>query len=184
MIDIRDHGGIFSGKGRPFKTLQTGIVVLSNKDTIINIDPVDLNSAIVEIDYFVDNNNYATNSHLNHNLFAIVFIDNQNIKITANNLITSGLVVVSWRVIEFENVKSIQRGINTFSNIRTINVRIENVDINKALVYTSSTATNSTNTTIPDVWCLGRLENSNTLVLSQQRTTIARTVYWQVVEFK
>lgn len=93
-------------------------------------------------------------------------------------------ITVYWEVIEFNNVKSVQRGDLTINADNTdIAVTINSVNISKSMAITSCKTGYSTATAI-GVVCAAQLTSATNLnVRGAYPSGYAVTAHWQVIEF-
>lgn len=182
---ITDKGGTASGSDTfaelaaaisgmgAIKSIQHGVTALDIDIKIINvpISAVDMSKAVVFMSFKGSNITNGTG------LFPVVRLTsstNLNIeRTTAANSIT-----VSWFVVEFEGVKSVQRGDYALSTSGTITISA--VNVSKAFLIISHKITTSTSNMGACV-VAGNIENSTTIKIDSWLATA--NVHWQLVEF-
>lgn len=175
MIDLREHGiGVSSSN---IKSIQRGIVSNSSFTALtINISKVNLNSSIVRL---VDPPHVAEDGY---GAFKIDFVNDSQISLERCSQPAS--FELCWEVIEFNNVKSMQRGTTIFSNdsLTELSVVISTINIGKSLIVSSFKRSDTTFSAS----IRGRMIDE-THIGFKSRTSCASnnaTVAWQVIEFK
>lgn len=183
---ITDQGGSASGGdtfaglalaisgigGAAVKCIQHGVTALAATDPMnVALSPIDLNKAAVFMSFKGSN---ITNGIA---LFPIVKLTSPtNLYLYRGSTLNS--VTISWSVVEFEDVKSVQRGDYALSSSGSI--IIDAVDISKSLVIVSHEIT-ANNTNMGYCMISGRIVNSTTIEIDSSLTTA--DVHWQVIEF-
>lgn len=174
------HNGLGVVYGISFiESIQYGSTTMSNKGTNyldVAINTVDRNRSIV-YGYTIPYNYY---SHVNNSMATIQLLDDTHIRIEMYN---DDTCYVYWAVVQFKNVKSLQRGKRVGIGYQAINT----IDINKALVFATmyiSNYTDGTGYTVTAMYGV-RIYNSTNLVCSRAEgaTTGTSVFEWQVVEF-
>lgn len=157
------------------KSIQRGIVnFTANAYTMdIPISPVDLNVAVVRIvPYIRWPSTNATIYHVKAKL-----IDNTTLRLERQNY-TSSDHFITYNIIEFNGVKSLQKGDFTLAST-TDTVTISAVDISKSLVFNSYKSSNST---LGNSWVSADLDNSTTIRFNCTSGSVMDN-HWQVIEF-
>jgi hypothetical protein len=185
---IRNFGGVTGlvsqptgldlgvGGGSNIKSSQRGELTLGalTTTTDVTISTVDLTKSIVKISVQSPNNVnlnqwtcYATLTSPTNLQFVIP---------TASG--TTGLV--SWEVIEFNNVKSLQSGLTSMTSL-TMNVTISAVNLNKSILFFS----NNSNATLiaTHYFTLEGLLTASTNIKFSTLFANVITAKWYVIEF-
>jgi hypothetical protein len=160
-----------SGGGSNIKSIQRGNFSIDSFTLTANIPitSVDPNKSVVRILF----NNASTNAsqiQLTGELTSAT-----NVLLTKNSTGTASSV--DWEVIEFNNVKSMQKGFATITS-GSQNVSISPIVLAKTLIF-SSIRTAATNITLPTVNSF--IASGTTTIRHKGYTT--GTAYYQVVEF-
>lgn len=157
--------------GASVKTIQSGTTTITTAETTkdITITGVDTSKSIVLI-----SQSYTTaGTQGNVEKISIQLLNGTTIRAARG---ASGVNVdFTWQVVEFESVKSLQRGVAT----TPVNVTITSVNTLKSLVFVS-TRTASTSNDASYMFSQNTLTNATTLNLSSGRSVICE---WQVIEF-
>lgn len=165
------------------KSRQSGTSTYLTQNNTIPISPVDLKRSIVRISYTIS----AAASAVEFFLMAR-FTSNSQISIecdsTTNNSATK---VVTWEVIEFNNVKSLQSGqvVNTGTGgINTATAPISPVNTAKCSLFFSLRSTCGA-TTLPFGLARGEVINSTTLgfTVNNNVSAAVATFQYYLVEF-
>lgn len=157
--------------GGNIKSIQRGVSSLGMDitETNITINNVDLGKAIVHIDVSTSNT-----------LARPALIRGELINSNTLRIIRGGgndISTAMWQVVEFENVKNLQKGTRTF-DVSTSFVTISLVVLSKSIIIASfSSLSDSSNGHHPSA----RLGNSTEVYLS--RASGSTTGHWQVIEF-
>jgi hypothetical protein len=165
--------GIDGPGGSNIKSIQRGTatIPLSNTSTTVTIGAVDPTKSIVLVDF--GNNGLWP---ITLDIYAEL-TNSTTINLTRYN---SGdyTQTINWVVIEFNNVKSKQTGLQSLSNSTEVTVNIANVDMSKALIFASY---NSSQSMDPE-YLKTRFISSTQIGLTQIVSSIMK-VAWQVIEF-
>jgi hypothetical protein len=174
--DLRLHGLIGGGGGSNIKSIQRGLVIATNSVNV-TISSVDLANSVLIISYQGGGGTAVRNLKAMGKLTSST---NINFSLTTS----AGYVTVNWQVVEFNNVKSIQRGDVTLS-AASESVTINAVDWGKTMLL-SSVKLNSTGTDLTYLVTDGGIERlTNTSIrLNTGNASNTGTAHWQVVEFK
>lgn len=183
MIDKLMQHGIGIGGGSNIKSVQHGVTTFSQSDVVKNItvNSVDEQKSIVLISSYVNNTTVNQISRL----LSAAIVSGTNIEIKRGSASNhTAPIEVSWQLIEFDDTKSIQKGIAMRDGTGETRVSIEAIDTTKSLIfYTFHMSLAGTG-----------VANSNTFdrrvrIISSTEIGILTPdtfdeVYWQVVEFK
>ncbi len=167
-------GGLNDG-GSNIKSIQRGTITLSGTSTNVTISPIDISKSIVLIS--IEGANID-------NAFRVLV--SGRLTSSTNLLLTVGNIdyppTVSWQVIEFNNVKSLQRGYTSInSDIQT--VTISSVNTSKSFLVTSKDATLFDTANFGLWFSSAALTNSTTITFSQLFSNKPGNVAWEVIEF-
>lgn len=168
-------GGLNGGGGSNIKSIQRGTYAYVGTSKDITINSVDINKSIVLLSFQGDGANQASYSLVLGKLTSSTILNLSSIS-------SGGTFNVTWQVIEFDNIKSLQKGEVIQTNGVAAQVTISAVDVSKSIIFCSF-KNSSTSTIIP----AGRAEYSilnNTTIQFLNGTTGTKTFYWYVVEFK
>lgn len=174
-----------AGLGLVIKSIQRGIAFMGNDTSLnISITGVDLNNSILifnEIGADTFNTTYP-----NSRCTGRVSSGNQiSFERATKNGTGASQVKIAWQVIEFENIKSVQRG-TAYINSLSENISISPVTTSKSFVITSSIGGNTSNYDYQHSNIASQLESS-TITISrgaQNGGSNQVKVDWQVIEFK
>lgn len=181
MIDIREHGGSYEGSsGSNIKSIQRGLSELINNTYSLNVPiaNVDINRSVVIV-----NEAIAFNGASPADIKVKAKLINGN---TLNLAIGStsggsGSAKISWQIIEYKDIKSLQTGELLF-NTTTQNVNISDVNIDKSILIFSFNTTHTTYA-LQGLVLRGHIANDNTLTFYTGSASQAK-INWQLVEFK
>lgn len=168
-------------KGAVIRSIQRGVTTIPFNNNIINvtISAINLNNSIVKISHI--DNRVGTNPSADQGNVRAELTSTTNLQLVDNALSGSGGRDVYWEVVEFNNVKSVQRG-NYSVNVTTEDiVNISSVDISKSIIF----ASHYHNSTLPDTAAF--LLKSRIISATQigfQTSLIRPTIHWQVIEFR
>ena len=120
-----------SGGGSNIKSIQSGQVDIASTSIDITISAVDLTKSIPIITYY---NNQTTPSK---SLLRAKLINSTTLRIYLDTY--GNVTPLTWKVIEFNNVKSLQTGDTSSSSIT-----VSSVNVNKSVLFASSTSATTT----------------------------------------
>ena len=172
MKDMLIEHGIGVG-GNNVKSVQRGNTKIGRVSTLnIAISEVDLTKAIVKISPMA----YSGNSNLT--CVKAVLTSSTNLQLTIDTAAGSnvGESQLSWEVIEFNNVKSLQKGLKSVTGLNNPQA-ISEVDPTKSILFYSYSTKRSQETNVN-----GYLNSSTQLMFSAWGSEI-HSVAWQVIEF-
>ena len=159
---------------RNIKSIQRGSFSYYNLTTYnVTINPVDTTKSII---YVSHNGGYA---RANTDLIAAKISNSTTINFSSGDDYTNE-VIVSWIVIEFTNVKSLQTG-SVVASGATTNVAISTVDILKSFSVVSKKSTSTSSTTGYYRFTHHITTATNLAITGQNVNT--ETYEWQVIEF-
>lgn len=163
------------GGGKAIKSVQRGILEVTgnmNSPQIVQIDNVDASKSIVMI------SQTGTGWEANHTMVLARLISNYELELKKHA--GFNVATVSWTVIEFEDA-TVQSGIFEESFFSTIDVPLNPVDLDKALVFFSF-LTDSTDDHISVALLAGGLTSNSNLRFIAEPTRGTTIVQWYVVE--
>ena len=138
-VDIQPQGLDLGISGSNIKSVQRGTISMSSgTSATVTIAPVNVQSAIVKITYarISDGSNYGAS----YESFTAILTNSTTITISRYSA-TSNILRISWEVIEFNNVKSLQVINTTFLSNTQTNVTIAPVNISKTMLFPSFAST-------------------------------------------
>lgn len=169
------------GGGSNVKSIQRGTTILTAQSLDLTISSVDLNKSIVIMSYSDLNNSSDGNSLIRAKLTSAT-----NINFYLGEYSTPKYI--EWQVIEFNNVKSIQRGDFTTPSttitayVDKSSVTINSINTSKSLIFASFASElgySSRYTMIGNF----QISNATTITLAKGNS-VQRFWHWQVIEFK
>lgn len=173
MEDLRLHG-LLGGGGSNIKSIQRGITKITSPTHNVTIAEVDLNKAILIMSF----DPISTGS---------------SDKSVGGKLTTSTNIqflckleynqAVSWQVIEFNNVKSVQRGSVSgidLGNGETFN--ITSIDTTKSFLVFNYRL-DASGTAVLGYPCRGQITTSTTIEFQSGFGALTDAVEWEVIEF-
>lgn len=168
------------GGGGVIKSIQRGIAKLDSVSSIdVTINEVDTTSSIVVIKGLTSF--YGGNYRIFETIHSIELIDSTTIRIQRGSV--DGDCDVVWEVIEFDNVKSLQKGTVSGLTVGVDNdITINSVDVNKTMVFTSFRNSLGTSNSY-ELLQATYLKNATTLTTKGVTGVDTATVNWQVIEF-
>lgn len=178
MLDIRDHGGRFGGgSGSVIKSVQRGLTTTAAAGTkqTITINPVDVSKSIILMTIQSDNA-WPQIVEVLAKIESSTTISFEHVYSNTNS------VFISWEVVEFSKLKSLQKGDVAQTASPEVNVTINAVDLSKTIVFVTS-KNSDTNNASARTRVRASLTNSTTLNIFT-RNTNTQTFHYQVVEFE
>lgn len=174
-IDLQPQGLDVGLSSSPIKSIQTGLTSIQNVNSInVSISAVDLTKAIVIINN-TDNNMAITS---NHAVEAYLSTSTNIILRQADT--TTSINYISWTVIEFNNLKSLQSGSYQITSISSEQVvTVSNINTNKSVLLATWFNTYGTSY-VQNIRY--RIINNTSIGLY---TAVAQPswIYWYLVEF-
>jgi hypothetical protein len=166
-MDTQDLGlhGLIGGGGSNIKSVQRGQLTLSTTQIDITISAVDLTKAIPIISSYSNQVTAATT------LLRAKLINPTTLRIYLNTY--GNATNVTWDVVEFNNVKSLQIG----DTVDTVATTVSAVNVNKSMLFASSTATSTAGYYRVSYFLL----DSTTINIKSMPITLTTT--WYLVEF-
>jgi len=170
------------GGGSNIKSVQRGKSTLAFGVVALNvvISTVDINKSIVKI-YRKPTSSTAISAA--GAMVKAKITTSVNLELSRIDDIYNGYDVdVYWEVVEFNNVKSLQKGDYVLTNPTTLeNIAINAINMSKSIIFASWT-TISTSTAMIPVLDIAYI-NTSTQV-SVMSSGFTGTIHWQVIEFK
>lgn len=182
MLDKLMQHGIGVGGGSSIKSVQHGFFSLPKTETVKNItvNAVDNHKSIVLISLYTEDGN-VYNKAINF----IADVDSPtNIRIERKSESnSSSTLYMSWQLVEFDNIKSIQKGQFTYSQYVSSEeiIPIENINMGKSVVFFTHTTTSIVANTANNIERLVRIKSNNELGIYTPQ--LGDIINWQVVEF-
>lgn len=164
--------------GSNIKSIQTFYVALGTATLTydITLSTVDMDKSVVLIDTY-----NTASEQIKFSSFYAELTSSTNVKVTRYAQPSANTVTVSVTVIEYNNVKSLQRGLKSFDGNPSRNVTISAVNVDKSLIFISkSSATTTAGFIIPNGYA--RLSSTTNLNYTEGGT-YTRDFAWQVIEF-
>lgn len=170
-------GGLNDG-GSNIKSIQRGMYNVTDTTTTIDISiaNVDLTKSVPTISFDASYGNQMAD------LWKCELTSSTNLRITRIGLIATN-IFVSWEVIEYNNVKSLQSGLCA-ANAYPFSVSISNIDTSKSKLFYSFT--NSYNNSDTEQYCFvsGFIKNSTLIEFRGYMANINQyNIQWYVIEF-
>lgn len=165
---LKGHG--IGVGGSNIKSIQRGVASLNGTSLSIPISNVDLTKAIVLIGFSSLSSTGAANQ------IQAKFSDSTHILLSIFQTTT---VPVSWQVIEFNNVKSLQYGTSSVVGVAN-STSISNINLDKSILFYTWTTTASTATAST---VRGELASSTTITFNQDGFNPTYEISWFVIEF-
>lgn len=179
-VDSQPLGLDIGLSGSNIKSIQRGSFVYSNKTTFnVTISSVDMSKSIVIVSTDSRTGSAGKNSVVGN------LTTSTNINFSTYYADASFNNYVSWQVIEFNNVKSLQRGTQALITTDTTkNITISAVNDLKSIVFASvRTDDNSNNYSSENSICAEITTTTNILFTRYNPFATNATIYWQVIEF-
>lgn len=169
---------LFGGGG--VKSIQNGVVELTQGQSVLDvpIEGVDFNKSIVVINNIAYSANVGVNELLTHGYLK----DKNTVRLQRSSSLSTVVVTVSYQVIEFSSVKSLQRGITEKTTTDIVDIPIEMVDPKKTFISYSRSTNQTTGQSYLSTFTSGAyLLDAMTLRLAGSfRAFFA----WEIVEFE
>ena len=163
-----------SGSMPNIKTIQRGLSSPFNSTAIfydMTISAVDITKAIVKI-----SQNYGQATDNKDTAIAVQLLNSTTVRFYRTAGVANTSTSIGWEVIEFNNVKNIQRGTDN-----SLSVPISSVNLSKSMIFTSSTSGFGGVALSILLSCM--YLSSSTLITVSNGNSSYLTNYWQVIEF-
>jgi len=172
---VTDFGVV--GTASNIKSIQRGSVVLSAVSTNITISGVDLTKAVIRM----TSSPTSYSGYFKNILANATFVNATTINFSVPIYLSS--INITWEVIEFNNVKSIQNGISS-SGLSTTTVTVANVNPLKSTCFFSQRS-NSSDSAGGATLASCTLTNATTLTFNANNnyTANAMEYTWTLIEF-
>ena len=182
MFDELMQHGIGGSGGDNIKSIQRGSFLDNkSKNQTVDISEIDLSKSICLIEYDYPRTTMGVSS--TQSMLSIDFLNNTQIVIrraSEGSALSSDIRLIHWTVVEFNNVKSLQRGSISSSSSGRI-VAITPVNMQKSLIFCSSQGSPSGSMSSAIQAYAVFQDNSNVEIYPKADYYI---VNWQIVEFK
>jgi hypothetical protein len=167
---------VSGGGGSSIKSIQSGESSMSGLTNLdITISEVNLINSIVIIYERSSTTAAAQSLKVKGKL-----TNYTTLNLTRSSSATSS-AYVSWQVIEFNNVKSLQKGDYVLTTTSAETVTIASVNVTKSILIFSFSSTSTTTSSGGACLCSGYLSNSTTITF--QKGVVDANIHWQVIEF-
>jgi len=165
--------------GSNIKSIQRGSVAsdsITSSGLSISISSVDLTKSVVMV-------HFCSRSTDQNDLVRAEITSPTEIKLYIGNSTGYAYRVIYWEVIEFNNVKTLQKGTTVTTSMDDVdqNISISSVNVSKSMVFSSYSSTNSSPVYVPMKSVI--LINSTTLKIIKYDYNGLSTHHWQVIEF-
>lgn len=177
---LKSHG-IGVGSGSNIKSIQRGVVDSGNITSsgfAINISKIDITKSIIRVTY--RNNNTDMQDLIRGEITSETQIKLFNGKLSGTATGRS----IHWEVIEFNNVRSLQKGTYTTLNpdFTDESISISSIDISKSVIFDSFSSTNSSASYYMQSKGAIILNNTTISIIKHDFNGLS-THHWQVIEF-
>lgn len=164
--------------GSNIKSTQRGVASYTGRTILdITISSVDLTKSIVKVSQ-IHGFDTAAKVMIKAELTSPTNL--QLTTVTADG--GASTITIDWEVIEFNNVKSLQRGSVSSSTTSETVVTISAIDPNKSIIFFSYKHTNAVSTDVSQTFLsAGRIINSTSIGLWNKKA--GADFHWQVIEF-
>lgn len=163
--------------GISVKSVQRGTFDASQLQTDVPINNINKDKSVLMITIGV---NSATEYPYRETVRGQI-LDNTTLRFNMENISTTPNL--EWQVVEFENVRSIQTGsVQIADTVSIMNVPINAVDLNKAILFFTFTNNSSSSTNVLSKSSMrGNLTTPTNIFLAGYSAGI-KSVNWQVIE--
>lgn len=181
---LKSHG-IGIGGGSNIKSIQRGEFQLSSPQSqSITISAIDTTKSILKFTVSYPNSGQSS-MQPQYSAFRGEITNSTTISFTRGVNTSAAYVVISWEVIEFNNVKSLQSGNLSYStNAAESIVTVNSINTSKALLFFSFSTNNSDNDA-SGALLKGRIISNTSIGFVQNCLTGGRSVAisWRLIEF-
>lgn len=165
-----------AGGGSTIKSIQRGMVVLGNNTSATaTISSVKLSNSIIQLHIGGYYNSSEGYQYTSETLALGKFLDDATIEISRMSGSSTTAIQVYWTVIEFNNVKSIQKGDYTGCTSAG-STTISQIDLNNSFLIYSSKAADGNYRPLAFLY-------SDTEIRFAIRTNGNGVIHWTVIEF-
>lgn len=175
--DVGDLVGTYSN----IKSIQRGKVTVDAIQKNVTITPVDVNKSLL----LISTNYRSTNSGVDPRVStATAILLSDKVQIDIDEYQSTRACEVCWQVIEFNNVKSVQRGLLNTANTNTI-VNISAVNGNKSFVVENNRVDVNSGNISDDIPVSIEFYGGsfNQIAINKSNNGNSIFVAWQVIEF-
>lgn len=178
MHDLGLHGVGGIAGSPPYKSIQQGTYALAAASGTVTISSVDLTKAVV----IIASKNYAGTNMFKTAAHCTAALTNST-TITFARGYNDGTLTVTWYVIEFNNVKSIQRGTVT-PTAATSTTAVTTVTIAKSILFVtdSNVSIGGQGSEVRGATAEGYLSTSSQITFVCAGSSYV-TIAWQLLEF-
>ena len=173
-----------NSNGSNIKSIQRGEYEFQQNSTWANvtISQVDISMSIVLISIASDGNSATTNDLL----VSAYLINSENIRLSRGGTQVSPGCLVSWQVIEFNNI-NLQTGFLDWT-LATANdnkdVLISHVEVSKTLIIVNYQVYDLSATHLVYGLVKSQIKDSSTITFTAYGNDVRYQIRWQVIEFK
>lgn len=168
------ENGLVNGTYSNIKSIQKISFSFSSTTDVRTISQIDVSKSIVIITTYPGTSEYATGSYVD-----VTAKITDSTSVTFNKANSFRTVMVAAIIIEFNGVKSLQKGTATRAN--GVNISISNIVLEKSLLFFSYRDTTDASDGIGGHAMQGYIANSSALYFWSNNG--AKTIEWQVIEF-
>ena len=163
--------------GSNIKSMQSGTYTLTSTNGTVTISNVDLTKAFLIFSYTPSSADTSAAKQITTG----VLTNSTTITFTANSVPTGTLI--TWQVIEFNNVKSNQRGSIGAPTSTTQNITISNVNPSKCLYFISLTSAQGGTSAGWVLFSAVLSSSTNFLITWGNNYGAVLSCNWQIIEF-
>jgi len=180
--NLLSKASIFGSGGSNIKSIQGGTTTLTSTSLDVAISSVDPNSSVLLF-------GFKGNLGLGYKYFETKgkIVDATTINFSIYQYYgAAGDVPIYWQVIEFNNVKSIQKGDYSLAyntGVSSVDISVTSLNVNKAILLPVSKRLNQDSTNEPMITYA--IKDSQNITIYKWHTSCpALALHWQLVEFK
>jgi len=174
--NLLTKASVFGSGGNNIKSIQRGVVTLPVGTLLTNvtISTIKSSDSVVIISSRASGNDGA-----NELCIKAKITSSTNLELSRYGS-TVDAVSISWQVIEFTNIKSLQKGDYTFASQGEVTTTISPINTSKSIIlFSFKTAYNGSGSG----YCVGKILDSTTIAFSCLTSLQSLDTHWQVVEF-
>lgn len=179
-IDTQPAGIDLGVGGSNVKSIQRGTVSFASTDLTknITINSIDITKSIVLI------TSVAYGAYSFMELFKSSIVDATTINISRAVASNQEYSKIVWQVIEFNNVKTLQKGDASFTSGQTKTVTISTIDTAKSMLVFSFSANNNGYSYPHKMIIAGEISSATQLIFTaSEAINNSYNIHWQVIEF-
>lgn len=163
--------------GSNIKSIQRGSKIMTSNSNTVTISSIDLTKAIPKITLI----GKGGTSNPAACYVSAKITDETTLTLEMGGWDTTYAPTVEWEVVEFNNVKSLQKGSQAIS-AATTNVTITSINMLKSTLFYSYKTTSATLSNMSAAMGGGRINTATQLTFTQLNTD-DKTIEWYVIEF-